>query len=53
MPLEAASEHPPKQSGELKPYGLARLLRTAGKWYQSWVSPYGFTFFGLMLIGED
>ncbi len=35
MPLETASEHPPKQSGELKPYGLARLLRTAGKWYRS------------------
>jgi hypothetical protein len=35
MPLEATSENPPKQSGELKPYGLARLLRTAWKWYQS------------------
>ncbi|MEO7100188.1 MAG: hypothetical protein ABI162_12565 [Luteolibacter sp.] len=28
-------KHPPKQSGELEPYRLARLLRTAWKWDRS------------------
>jgi hypothetical protein len=35
IPCEAPSNHPPKQSGELEPFRLARLLRTAWKWYQS------------------
>jgi len=34
IPFWAFSKQPPKQSGELKPYGLARLLRTVWKWYQ-------------------
>jgi hypothetical protein len=35
IPQEAPSENPPEQSGELEPFRLARLLRTASQWYQS------------------